>query len=171
MYDFVRTFCSIFHWSVILQLGDSNWHTNRTHYYVSLAFQPGNRPRNPMQIRYWIATCATRHAIHLSACRLASFEMTHTKHGLSKWLVGLYLLKIQVHQLYFVCLQFCTHRESSDKKEFPTFARTRPPDTQISKSVVSVLMAFNWTKVSRMRRYVKNGQTDFLLFEVYVQSL
>lgn len=45
--------------------------------------------------------------------------------------------------------QFCTHRESSNKKEFPTFARTRPPDTQISKSVVSVLMAFNWTKVSR----------------------
>ncbi|XP_076182973.1 guanylate cyclase 32E [Ptiloglossa arizonensis] len=45
---------------------------------------------------------------------------------------------------------FCTHRESSDKKEFPTFARTRPPDTQISKSVVSVLMAFNWTKVTFM---------------------
>ncbi|CAK9821911.1 Guanylate cyclase 32E [Anthophora retusa] len=45
---------------------------------------------------------------------------------------------------------FCTHRDSSDKKEFPTFARTRPPDTQISKSVVSVLMAFNWTKVTFM---------------------
>nr|XP_031850372.1 guanylate cyclase 32E [Nomia melanderi] len=45
---------------------------------------------------------------------------------------------------------FCTHRESSDKMEFPTFARTRPPDTQISKSVVSVLMAFNWTKVTFM---------------------
>ncbi|XP_043253868.1 guanylate cyclase 32E [Colletes gigas] len=45
---------------------------------------------------------------------------------------------------------FCTHHESSDKKEFPTFARTRPPDTQISKSVVSVLMAFNWTKVTFM---------------------
>ncbi|KAG6800192.1 guanylate cyclase 32E [Apis mellifera caucasica] len=45
---------------------------------------------------------------------------------------------------------FCTHRESSNKKEFPTFARTRPPDTQISKSVVSVLMAFNWTKVTFM---------------------
>ncbi|XP_054008171.1 guanylate cyclase 32E [Hylaeus anthracinus] len=43
---------------------------------------------------------------------------------------------------------FCTHHEPSDKKEFPTFARTRPPDTQISKSVVSVLMAFNWTKVT-----------------------
>ncbi|XP_012148117.1 guanylate cyclase 32E isoform X1 [Megachile rotundata] len=45
---------------------------------------------------------------------------------------------------------FCTHRESSNKKEFPTFARTRPPDTQISKSVVAVLMAFNWTKVTFM---------------------
>ncbi|KAG7202068.1 hypothetical protein KM043_004743 [Ampulex compressa] len=45
---------------------------------------------------------------------------------------------------------FCPHRETSNKKEFPTFARTRPPDTQISKSVVAVLMAFNWTRVTFM---------------------
>ncbi|XP_020284969.1 guanylate cyclase 32E isoform X2 [Pseudomyrmex gracilis] len=45
---------------------------------------------------------------------------------------------------------FCTHDQTSNKKEFPTFARTRPPDTQISKSVVSVLLAFNWTKVTFM---------------------
>lgn len=37
--------------------------------------------------------------------------------------------------------------DTSDKKLFPTFARTRPPDTQISKSVAAVLMAFNWTRV------------------------
>ncbi|XP_014210339.1 guanylate cyclase 32E [Copidosoma floridanum] len=45
---------------------------------------------------------------------------------------------------------YCTNRETSNKKEFPTFARTRPPDTQISKSVIAVLKAFNWTKVSFM---------------------
>jgi hypothetical protein len=45
-------------------------------------------------------------------------------------------------------LQFCTHQETSDKNAFPTFARTRPPDMQISKSVTSVLLAFNFTKVS-----------------------
>ncbi|XP_046398146.1 uncharacterized protein LOC124164953, partial [Ischnura elegans] len=43
---------------------------------------------------------------------------------------------------------FCTHRETSDKKRYPTFARTRPPDTQISKSVVSLLLHFNWTQVA-----------------------
>ncbi|XP_055854059.1 speract receptor [Episyrphus balteatus] len=43
---------------------------------------------------------------------------------------------------------YCTHRETSNKKDFPTFARTRPPDTQISKSVVSLLLAFNWTQVT-----------------------
>ncbi|XP_071439399.1 guanylate cyclase 32E [Hetaerina americana] len=43
---------------------------------------------------------------------------------------------------------FCTHRETSDKKRYPTFARTRPPDTQISKSVVSLLLYFNWTQVA-----------------------
>lgn len=44
--------------------------------------------------------------------------------------------------------KFCTHHETSQKKDFPTFARTRPPDTQISKSVASLLLAFNWTQVS-----------------------
>uniref|UniRef100_A0A1I8PSJ2 Receptor ligand binding region domain-containing protein n=1 Tax=Stomoxys calcitrans TaxID=35570 RepID=A0A1I8PSJ2_STOCA len=43
---------------------------------------------------------------------------------------------------------YCTHRDTSNKQDFPTFARTRPPDTQISKSVVSLLMAFNWTQVT-----------------------
>jgi hypothetical protein len=38
--------------------------------------------------------------------------------------------------------------ETSDKSRYPTFARTRPPDTQISKSVVSVLVNFQWTQVS-----------------------
>lgn len=46
-------------------------------------------------------------------------------------------------------IQFCTHYETSCKKDFPTFARTRPPDTQISKSVVSLLLAYNWTQVRR----------------------
>lgn len=39
--------------------------------------------------------------------------------------------------------------DTSDKTLFPTFARTRPPDTQISKSVAAVLKAFNWTQVSK----------------------
>ncbi|XP_039964324.1 speract receptor isoform X1 [Bactrocera tryoni] len=43
---------------------------------------------------------------------------------------------------------YCIHRDTSNKQDFPTFARTRPPDTQISKSVVSLLLAFNWTQVS-----------------------
>lgn len=48
----------------------------------------------------------------------------------------------------FQNIQFCTHRDTSNKKDFPTFARTRPPDTQISKSVVSLLLSFNWTQVT-----------------------
>lgn len=51
-------------------------------------------------------------------------------------------------KIKILILQFCTHEETSNKKDFPTFARTRPPDTQISKSVVSLLLAYNWTQVS-----------------------
>ncbi|KAL4241108.1 hypothetical protein ACF0H5_001886 [Mactra antiquata] len=43
---------------------------------------------------------------------------------------------------------FCSEVEVSDKKEYPTFARTKPPDSQISKSVVSVMKQFNWKKIT-----------------------
>ncbi|GFT55948.1 ANF_receptor domain-containing protein, partial [Nephila pilipes] len=43
---------------------------------------------------------------------------------------------------------FCAHHETSDKQLYPTFARTRPPDTQISKSVASLLLSFGWMKVA-----------------------
>ncbi|CAN7938796.1 unnamed protein product, partial [Ixodes hexagonus] len=43
---------------------------------------------------------------------------------------------------------YCIHRETSDKSRFPTFARTRPPDTHISKSVASLLLAMGWRQVA-----------------------
>lgn len=43
---------------------------------------------------------------------------------------------------------FCTSFETSNKRDFPTFARTRPPDTQIAKSVASLLLTYNWTQVT-----------------------
>ena len=43
---------------------------------------------------------------------------------------------------------FCTNYETSNKKDFPTFARTRPPDTQIAKSIASLLLTYNWTQVT-----------------------
>ncbi|XP_077283133.1 guanylate cyclase 32E [Arctopsyche grandis] len=45
---------------------------------------------------------------------------------------------------------FCTDYETSNKNKFPTFARSRPPDTQISKSVAAVLKYFNWTHVTML---------------------
>ncbi|CAH1122713.1 unnamed protein product [Ceutorhynchus assimilis] len=55
---------------------------------------------------------------------------------------------------------FCTHSATSDKSKFPTFARTRPPDTQISKSVISVLTAFNWTHIVLF--YLKSPEFEFV---------
>ncbi|XP_066906128.1 guanylate cyclase 32E [Halyomorpha halys] len=53
---------------------------------------------------------------------------------------------------------YCTHYETSDKRQFPTFARTRPPDTQISKSVAATLLAFNWTQVTFF--YLNSSESD-----------
>ncbi|XP_075559752.1 guanylate cyclase 32E [Dermacentor variabilis] len=43
---------------------------------------------------------------------------------------------------------FCLGRETSDKQRFPTFARTRPPETHISKSVSALLAHFGWRQVA-----------------------
>ncbi|XP_076457284.1 speract receptor-like [Babylonia areolata] len=43
---------------------------------------------------------------------------------------------------------FCTETAVSNKRLYPTFARTKPTDSQISKSVVSLLRMFHWNKVS-----------------------
>ncbi|KAH8037011.1 hypothetical protein HPB51_008337 [Rhipicephalus microplus] len=45
-------------------------------------------------------------------------------------------------------LQFCLVRDTSDKQRFPTFARTRPPETHISKSVAALLAHFDWRQVA-----------------------
>ncbi|GIX85391.1 ANF_receptor domain-containing protein [Caerostris extrusa] len=54
----------------------------------------------------------------------------------------------RVHCLLEGVLVFCAYPEVSDAKLFPTFARTRPSNTQISRSVSSLLLSFGWMKVS-----------------------
>ncbi|KAI1292246.1 Guanylate cyclase 32E [Halotydeus destructor] len=56
---------------------------------------------------------------------------------------------------------FCAHPETSNKQLFPTFARTRPPDSQISKSVAAVLRAFGWRKVALLYSNSKTESRDF----------
>ena len=47
------------------------------------------------------------------------------------------------------CLhQKCADDEVSDKKNYPTFARTRPPAAQVTTSILSLLLHFNWTRFS-----------------------
>lgn len=65
--------------------------------------------------------------------------------------------------------QFCTHQETSHKKHFPTFARTRPPDAQISKSVVSLLIAYNWTQVTFL--YLQSDDSEFTAVAETVLSI
>ena len=46
---------------------------------------------------------------------------------------------------------FCAHGATSDKALYRTFARTRPPSTIVTKSLASLLLKFNWTKVAFFR--------------------
>jgi len=48
--------------------------------------------------------------------------------------------------LVFVVLQKCADHRVSDKTLYPTFARTLPPATQVTKSIVALLMHFGWRR-------------------------
>lgn len=43
---------------------------------------------------------------------------------------------------------FCSEVAVSNSEEYPTFARTKPTDSQISESVVSILKQFGWKKIT-----------------------
>ncbi|XP_043212329.1 guanylate cyclase 32E-like, partial [Amphibalanus amphitrite] len=45
----------------------------------------------------------------------------------------------------------CSDPRVSDKETYPTTARTRPPSTKISKSVVSLLLRFGWDRIVMVR--------------------
>lgn len=44
----------------------------------------------------------------------------------------------------FLYFQKCSETKVSDKRVFNTFARTLPPSSKVSKSVVALLKAFHW---------------------------
>ncbi|XP_067672620.1 speract receptor-like isoform X2 [Haliotis asinina] len=66
---------------------------------------------------------------------------------------------------------YCAQTEVSNKLEYPTFARTKPTDSQISKSLVSILKLFNWNKVtflhSNRTSYVDTADTICKLLKEY----
>ncbi|XP_033751446.1 receptor-type guanylate cyclase Gyc76C-like [Pecten maximus] len=42
----------------------------------------------------------------------------------------------------------CADYDVSDKKKYPTFARTFPPATQVTRSIISILLHFKWSRFS-----------------------
>lgn len=55
-----------------------------------------------------------------------------------------YRLIIFIHS--FRLFQKCADYDVSDKKRFPTFARTFPPATQVAKPIIALLLHYNWKK-------------------------
>ena len=46
---------------------------------------------------------------------------------------------------------YCSNGATSDKRLYKTFARTRPPSTIVTKSLASLLLRFNWTRIAFFR--------------------
>lgn len=60
-----------------------------------------------------------------------------------------HVMNLAKFEIFFIFPQMCSDVEVSDKENFPTFARTIPPITRISKSVAALLKKFNWTQVKQ----------------------
>ena len=46
---------------------------------------------------------------------------------------------------------YCSNGATSDKRFYKTFARTRPPSTIVTKSLASLLLKYNWTRIAFFR--------------------
>ena len=46
---------------------------------------------------------------------------------------------------------YFSHGATSDKRLYKTFARTRPPATVVTKSLVSLLLKYKWTTIAFFR--------------------
>ena len=70
--------------------------------------------------------------------------------------------------------QFCTASQVSNKRLFPTFARTEPHDAHLGSAIVTLLQYFNWRTVAFiykpqlgtlkdavMRVGIESGETQF----------
>ncbi|XP_071130761.1 guanylate cyclase 32E-like [Mytilus edulis] len=62
---------------------------------------------------------------------------------------------------------YCSESDVSNKIQYPTFVRTKPTDSQISQSVVSILKTFNWKKItfihSNDKEYKHTAETIYQL--------
>lgn len=47
-----------------------------------------------------------------------------------------------------IFFQKCVDQKVSNKLRYPTFSRTSPTATKVSKSIISLLLSFNWNKFS-----------------------
>ncbi|ELT88243.1 hypothetical protein CAPTEDRAFT_197264, partial [Capitella teleta] len=52
--------------------------------------------------------------------------------------------------MYYIGYTFqkCADHRVSDKKLYPTFARTFPPANQVTKSILALLLHFSWRKIT-----------------------
>ena len=60
--------------------------------------------------------------------------------------VSTQVLFILFYIYFLIIFQKCADYDVSNKVEFPTFARTFPPATQVAKPIISLLLHFKWTK-------------------------
>ncbi|CAL8123550.1 unnamed protein product [Orchesella dallaii] len=63
----------------------------------------------------------------------------------------------------------CSDHRVSDKTTYTTFARTLPPSSKVSKSVVALLKTFNWYKIVLVVCHLKNDRSYNILIDAFTK--
>lgn len=64
-------------------------------------------------------------------------------------------------------LQKCSDHRVTDKKTYRTFARTLPPSSKVSKSVVALLKEFKWNKIMLVMCHLKKDRWHKILIDAF----
>ena len=110
--------------------------------------------------RFWITRRSTRQCIsynfnnaNIMLCCLPKCRDLKVAYSHSEFLWCCFQkcrdLKVAYSQSEFLwcCFQKCRDSKVAySQSEFPTFARTIPSNSKVSKSVISLLQQFNWTR-------------------------
>ena len=66
---------------------------------------------------------------------------------------------------------YCSNGATSDKRLYKTFARTRPPSTIVTKSLASLLLRFNWTRIAFFRPISSKHRLEVIESEAFHSKL
>ena len=103
---------------------------------------------------------------------MSFYHLDKTDKSLIRWYT-IILLKCRMAATFNLPMisHYCSYGATSDKRFYKTFARTRPPSTIVTKSLASLLLKFNWTRIAFFRPMSSKLRLDVIQSDTLYSKL